>query len=105
LIEFSNPNASGIGVSFRGEHGSNVLREIMFSHQSQIYVEPESGTRPITQFIENARSELGIDIYYLSDRKVIRAIHQADRNGIITYVILEQHPYRMSSRLVDREMA
>ncbi|MDD4937378.1 MAG: phospholipase D-like domain-containing protein [Acidiphilium sp.] len=76
----------------------------MFTHHSHIFVEPEAGIRPVARFIEKARGELGIDIYYLADRQILRAIHQAILNGVITYVILEQHPYRMSSRLVAKEV-
>ncbi len=59
----------------------------------QLFVEPDDGTQPVVQFLNQASRSLDIAMYLLSDRSVISAITAAQRRGVKVRVMLEEHPY------------
>lgn len=58
-----------------------------------VFVEPEAGTAPITEFIGGARRQLDVAMYLLTERSVIEAIEDAEQRGVRTRILLEEHPY------------
>ncbi|SIR29452.1 MULTISPECIES: phospholipase D-like domain-containing protein [Acidiphilium] len=66
---------------------------------------PQSGPAPVIRFIEDARVTLGINVYYLASKPVLRAIKADVRRGVKTYVIVDGEPYGISRSLVSRELA
>lgn len=59
----------------------------------QVYVEPDAGEHPITDAISAAQKSIWLEIYILSDRKVIRALEEAANRGVDVRVMLEPHPF------------
>ncbi|MGC9271457.1 phospholipase D-like domain-containing protein [Acidiphilium sp.] len=70
-----------------------------------LFVEPGAGPAPIVRFIEAARRPVDIEVYYLASRAVLGAIAAEHARGIPVRVIIDGKPYRMSHRLVAREIA
>jgi phosphatidylserine/phosphatidylglycerophosphate/cardiolipin synthase-like enzyme len=60
---------------------------------ARLFVEPDDGTRPVVQFIGEARRTLDVAMYLLSDRDVVQALEAAPRRGVRVRVMLEEHPY------------
>ena len=70
-----------------------------------LYTLPQAGPPPIVHFIEDASGQLGINVYYLHDRRVLRAIRAAVNRGVTVFVIVDGKPYGMSNSTVQREIA
>ena len=68
-----------------------------------LYIEPSAGVTPIVQVLQSARREVDLNVYYLSDRKILSAIRDAAHRGVAVKVILDGRPYKMSSRKVHDE--
>ncbi|BBF66295.1 Cardiolipin synthase [Acidithiobacillus ferridurans] len=66
-------------------------------------IEPQAGPAPIIQVIHSSRRELDVGVYYLSDRKILRALAAAHRRGVDVRVIIEGKPYGMKPWQVRRE--
>ncbi|MBU2857718.1 GTP-binding protein [Acidithiobacillus ferrooxidans] len=66
-------------------------------------IEPQAGPAPIIQVINSSRRELDVGVYYLSDRKILRALAAAHRRGVDVRVIIEGKPYGMKPWQVRRE--
>lgn len=61
--------------------------------QLRVFVEPEAGEQIITQALAGARVSVWLEMYLLSDKKVIRALEQAAQRQVEVRVMLEPHPY------------
>jgi cardiolipin synthase len=59
----------------------------------QIFVEPNAGESPVTGAIESAKHSVWLEMYILSDRKVMYALEDAANRGVDVRVMLEPHPY------------
>lgn len=59
----------------------------------QLYVEPNAGDSVITDAINSAQKSVWVEMYLLTDRKIISALEEAVHRGIDTRVMLEIHPY------------
>jgi cardiolipin synthase len=59
----------------------------------QIFVEPDAGESPVTSAIESAKQSVWLEMYILSDSKVIYALEDAANRGVDVRVMLEPHPY------------
>jgi len=59
----------------------------------QLYVEPDAGDSVITDAIDSAQKSVWVEMYLLTDRKIISALEEAAHRGIDTRVMLETHPY------------
>uniref|UniRef100_E6QCP7 Phospholipase D-like domain-containing protein n=1 Tax=mine drainage metagenome TaxID=410659 RepID=E6QCP7_9ZZZZ len=68
-----------------------------------LFIEPHAGPAPIIQVIDSARRELDLGVYYLSDRKILRAIAAAHRRGVAARVIIEGKPYGMKPWQIRKE--
>jgi cardiolipin synthase A/B len=63
----------------------------------QVFVEPNAGDGVITDAIAGAKKTILLEMYLLTERKVISALEEAAQRGIDVHVLLEQHPYGSSS--------
>jgi cardiolipin synthase len=63
----------------------------------QLYVEPGAGDSVITDAIDSAQKSVWVEMYLLTDRKIIAALEEAAHRGVDTRVMLETHPYGGSS--------
>ncbi len=88
----SNANGSGSGVftSSNNSIGSGV-------QGVQVFVEPDAGDRVITDAIAGAHKTILLEMYLLTERKVINALEEAANRGVDVQVMLEQHPYGSGS--------
>lgn len=69
-----------------------------------LYTLPQAGPAPVIALIEQAHGQLDINVYYISDRRVIRAIRGTVARGVPVFILVDGHPYGMSSRSVRREL-
>src|SRR5260221_14605183 len=58
-----------------------------------LFIEPESGNKPILDAINSAQKEILVEVYLLSDKDVISALENAKARGVGVNVILEAHPF------------
>lgn len=63
----------------------------------QVFVEPTAGESDITNAIDQAKQSVWLEIYLLTDTKIIRALENAAHRGLDVRVMLEPHPYGMGS--------
>lgn len=68
-----------------------------------VYVEPNAGVTPIVRLIQSARKEVNLEVYFLSDRKILDALHAAEARGVHVRIILEKKPYKMPAWKVQKE--
>jgi len=62
-----------------------------------VFVEPNDGDRVITNAIAGAQKSVLLEMYLLTERKVISALEEAAQRGIDVRVLLEMHPYGSGS--------
>jgi len=60
---------------------------------AQLFVEPDDGRPYIIDAIDNAKESVDMEVYILSDSKIISALINAKDRGVIVRVILEESPY------------
>jgi len=70
-----------------------------------IFIEPNAGPAPIVQVIEQAHTSLDVNVYELTDRRVLDALRQAVARGVPVRILLAPHPWATSARTVAREWA
>ena len=68
-----------------------------------LYIEPAAGAAPIIQIINQARHDVSVGVYYLSDRPILRALQAAHARGVHIRVIVEGKPYGMKPWQVKKE--
>ena len=56
-------------------------------------VQPDAGRQLILDAIDNARQEVLVEVYLLSDKQIIEALGNAEGRGVAVNVMLEQHPF------------
>lgn len=56
-------------------------------------VQPDAGRQPILDAIDNARQEILVEMYLLSDKQIIEALSNARGRGVAVNVMLEKHPF------------
>ena len=66
-------------------------------------IEPNAGPAPIIQIIRQARRQVDVGVYYLSDRPILRALQAAHARGVDARVIVEGKPYGMKPWQIRRE--
>ncbi|MGE0047784.1 MAG: phospholipase D-like domain-containing protein [Acidithiobacillus sp.] len=66
-------------------------------------IEPQAGPAPIIQVIQEARREVSVGVYYLSDRPILSALRAAHARGVDVRVIIEGKPYGMRPWQVQKE--
>ncbi len=68
-----------------------------------LYIEPQAGSAPVVQVIDSARHAVHMEVYFLSDGKVLRALANAHDRGVQVEVILDHHPYGLPAWKVRKE--
>src|SRR5712691_6603673 len=63
----------------------------------RVFVEPNAGEQVITGAIGSAKKSVELEMYILTDTKVIHALEDAANRGIDVRVMLEPHPFGSSS--------
>lgn len=63
----------------------------------QVFVEPDAGDGVITDAIAGAKKSILLEMYLLTERKVINVLEEAVQRGVDVRVMLEQHPYGSGS--------
>jgi phosphatidylserine/phosphatidylglycerophosphate/cardiolipin synthase-like enzyme len=63
----------------------------------QLYVEPDDGESVITNAINDAHKSIWLEMYLLTDKKVISALESAAHRGLDVRVMIETHPYGSGS--------
>jgi cardiolipin synthase A/B len=63
----------------------------------QVFVEPTAGESVITSAITEAKQSVWLEIYLLTNTKVVRALEDAAHRGLDVRVMLEPHPYGMGT--------
>lgn len=58
-----------------------------------LFKQPDAGRKPILDAINNARQEILVEVYLLSDKQIIQALEDARARGVVVDVMLEQHPF------------
>jgi phosphatidylserine/phosphatidylglycerophosphate/cardiolipin synthase-like enzyme len=73
----------------------NQTNTKVLSAQANVYVftQPESGRKVIVNEINNARHEILVEIYLLSDKEIIDSLCKARQKGLAVNVMLERHPF------------
>lgn len=59
----------------------------------QIFVEPGAGAAPIISAIDAAAHSVWVEVYLLTDARVISALEEAAQRGVEVRVMVEEHPY------------
>ena len=59
----------------------------------QVFVEPEAGATPLTSAIKGATRSVWVEVYLLTDSRVIAALEDAEHRGVDVRVMIEEHPY------------
>lgn len=60
-----------------------------------LYIEPHDGRQPIVQIIEQARRRVDLNVYILSDKRVLAALKKASDRGVKVRIILDRSPHGM----------
>lgn len=63
------------------------------SHALALYIEPEDGKGFLVDAINNAKREILVEVYLMSDKNVIDGLTGARQRGAAVKVILECHPF------------
>lgn len=62
-----------------------------------VFVEPNAGESPIVDAIDGAKKSVWVEMYILSDKKVVSALEETANRGIDVRVMLEPHPVGTSA--------
>jgi cardiolipin synthase A/B len=91
-------SSSANGSGFVGSTTSSSSNSIGSGVQGvQVFVEPDAGDSVITSAIAGAKKTILLEMYLLTERKVISALEDAANRGVDVQVMLEQHPYGSGS--------
>ena len=63
------------------------------SNNITLFIEPDSGRKPILDAINSAKYEILVEVYLLSDKEIINSLIAARSRGVAVNVILEEHPF------------
>lgn len=75
---------------------------------ARVLVEPTDGATPLVRAIDKAARSIFVEIYILSDRRILHALERAEAQKVRVYVLLEHHPLGMGAqpeRVRDELMA
>jgi phosphatidylserine/phosphatidylglycerophosphate/cardiolipin synthase-like enzyme len=69
-----------------------------------IFIEPYAGVSPIISVIDQAKSFINLNVYYIDDNRIINALRQAKDRGIKVRIIIDGKPYGLSREKVKNEL-
>lgn len=78
---------------FQAKPQTTNLNVLGANTNTLLFVQPGAGREPILNAVNNAHSEILVEMYLLSDRKIIDSLDQARERGVKVAVMLEQHPF------------
>lgn len=89
---------SAVLVAFFPEYFSKTkftqdVLPISATENIAIFRQPVSGKPPILNAIKDAKSEILVEVYLLTDKDVIAALGEANQRGVAVKVMMEEHPY------------
>lgn len=58
-----------------------------------LFREPDAGKAPLLNEIKNAKEEILVEVYLLSDKDIIQALIDSKKRGVDVSLILEEHPF------------
>ncbi|CAN5291419.1 hypothetical protein BH10PAT1_BH10PAT1_3300 [soil metagenome] len=70
-----------------------VVQVTPVTNNLTLFVQPESGSQFVLDEINNAKKEVLVEVYLLSDKDVISSLENAEIRGINVEVMMEQHPF------------
>ncbi|GAC1374637.1 MAG: hypothetical protein PVS3B1_23280 [Ktedonobacteraceae bacterium] len=74
-------------------HSSTGYLPASGAHNVRVFVEPDAGDAVIVMAIRNAQRSVLLEMYLLTDTKIIRALEEAAHRNVNVRVMLETHPY------------
>ncbi len=81
------------GTSNGGNHCQSNCTTGSGAQGVRVFVEPDAGESVVVNAISDAHKSVWLEIYLLSDTKVIHALEDAANHGIDVRVMLEPHPF------------
>jgi len=66
------------------------------THEVKVFVEPDSGSKVITDAIQQAQKSIWLEMYLLTNHSIITSLEEAAHRNIDVRVMLEVHPYGSS---------
>jgi phosphatidylserine/phosphatidylglycerophosphate/cardiolipin synthase-like enzyme len=76
-------------------HKSEYAKQEILGAQTGLtaFVEPEDGLEPILKRIEGSTKQILVEVYIISDPRIISELVAADQRGVDVRVILEEKPF------------
>ncbi|AOU99620.1 hypothetical protein BI364_07895 [Acidihalobacter yilgarnensis] len=68
-----------------------------------LYIEPQAGVQPVVQLIESAHRSVDLNVYMITDRRILAALRADHDRGVRVRVIIPEYPYRAGRRFVATE--
>ncbi len=68
-----------------------------------LFIEPHAGPAPVIQVIRSARHTVDLSVYYLAYRPILDALRAAHARGVDVRVILDERPFGLKPRQVQKE--
>ncbi len=62
-----------------------------------LFEEPQDGRDFLVSSLNNARQEIDMEMYLLTDKQIIASLESARSRGVVVKVLLEQSPYAAGS--------
>jgi phosphatidylserine/phosphatidylglycerophosphate/cardiolipin synthase-like enzyme len=90
-----NINLSGESGTSNSNSGNTIIGP--GAQGLQVYVEPDAGDGFLLEGINNAQKSVYLEMYLLTNRKIISALEDAAHRQLDIRVMLETHPYGSSS--------
>ncbi|GER86740.1 hypothetical protein KDW_09020 [Dictyobacter vulcani] len=85
---------SSSNQSSPSQTGDTTLAQASVGAQGvKLFIEPAAGEQVITSVINNAQTSIWLEMYLLTDKKVISALENAAHRHVEVRVMLEAHPY------------
>ncbi len=69
-----------------------------------LYIMLNAGVKPIVRFINYAKKDLDINVYYLNDKSIFNAIKYAVKRGVNVKIMIDGRPYKMSIRKEEQKI-
>ncbi|RZD16511.1 MAG: GTP-binding protein [Candidatus Acididesulfobacter guangdongensis] len=69
-----------------------------------LYIMPNAGVKPIVRFINHAKRDLDVNVYYLNDEPIFNAIRYAVKRGVDVKIMIDGKPYKMSIRKEEQKI-
>lgn len=58
-----------------------------------VFIQPVAKEKPITDAISQAKKEVLVEVYLLSDNEILESLERAYERGVVIKVMVEEHPF------------